>query len=492
MFFGVSLKKAPLLVSCFFMLVLFAPLASAQPQEAAVYTITMTYNVQNVGPNKAVNVRAGIVLFGKVSGWGNQEVISESITVDGEEISPEIVETEDNRWTQITLGDFDPGQTKTIRVVQVLKVVSMDLKIDPNNVGATIPQELLVYTQPVDGLWESNDPTIQVMARQFSENASNLYYKAKQIFEQVLERPNGSSLLKYERQSVEHGALWALQNKKGDCTEFSNLMVALMRAAGIPAKVVSGYAFLPLYNPTSATETVDALGHAYVIFYLPNYGWVPADAVWPRYVGSFGRSDYAHIAGTSVGDGGVVFPDGIKWPSPGYISRNWQYYTGQPTEMGGDVTGSIEAEILLNSTLQSSSFIKEGIMTVTLTVKNMGRSEARNLVAELDLDETMFEVLSQKQEKASLVSQEQWVTIFNVRVKDPAYGTKQTLSAVVRFDSSDGGVGGTFLATCNTQISIAAKPSSPVSAPPQDFILYVIIGAVVAAVVLLGVVIARR
>lgn len=37
------------------------------------------------------------------------------------------------------------------------------------------------------------------------------------------------------------GAFYALKNKRGDCTEYACLFVALCRAAGIPARVMSGY-----------------------------------------------------------------------------------------------------------------------------------------------------------------------------------------------------------------------------------------------------------
>ncbi len=39
----------------------------------------------------------------------------------------------------------------------------------------------------------------------------------------------------------ERGALYALQQKKGDCTEYMDLFVALCRANGIPARRIGGY-----------------------------------------------------------------------------------------------------------------------------------------------------------------------------------------------------------------------------------------------------------
>lgn len=491
---GVNVKKGLILFLCFLLLVTCAPLAKAEAEEAAVYTTTSTYIVQNTGSNQALNVRVLIYLFDDVSGWGNQEVLSESITVDGEPISPEIFRTEDNRWTRISLDNFEPGQTKVIEVVQVLKVGVIDFDIDPEGVGTDIPQDALIYTRPVDGLWQSDNPTIQSVAQQFTEGATNLYSKTRQIFDQILEQPDGETLLSYQIQNQEHDALWALQSKMGDCTEFSNLMVALLRATGIPAKVVSGYAFLPLYSPTGSTGDIGQLAHAYVICYLPNYGWVPLDAVWPRYTGSFGSTDYAHIAGASIVGEGSVKNDGIKWLSPGYISTNWQYFTGQATNVDGNAgPGAIEAEILVSSTLSNPSTINDGLMTITLTTKNMGKSDATNLVAELDLDDGMFEVVSQSQEKSGLGSQEEWVTSFDVRVKEPAYGTTQELKAKVAFDSADGEISGTFLSTGSLTVAIPAVTTSPppVTTPAGDFTMYIIIG-VIAAVAIIAVVALKR
>jgi transglutaminase-like putative cysteine protease len=39
----------------------------------------------------------------------------------------------------------------------------------------------------------------------------------------------------------QRGALYALENKKGDCTEYMDLFVALCRANGIPARRIGGY-----------------------------------------------------------------------------------------------------------------------------------------------------------------------------------------------------------------------------------------------------------
>jgi transglutaminase-like putative cysteine protease len=69
---------------------------------------------------------------------------------------------------------------------------------------------------------------------------------------------------------TDRGASWAVLNKSGDCTEFTDLLVALCRAKGIPAKAVEGY----LTTPTSKGDTPK---HSRAEVYLENIGWVPVD-----------------------------------------------------------------------------------------------------------------------------------------------------------------------------------------------------------------------
>lgn len=59
---------------------------------------------------------------------------------------------------------------------------------------------------------------------------------AKNIFQWVAENVAYEGYLKEE-----HGALYALHNKKGDCTEYAALFTALCRASGIRGRTISGY-----------------------------------------------------------------------------------------------------------------------------------------------------------------------------------------------------------------------------------------------------------
>ena len=96
----------------------------------------------------------------------------------------------------------------------------------------------------------------------------------------------------YERGSttVEDDALTVLRQRRGVCQDFAHLASALARAAGVPARYVSGYVRPP--------EGDGEASHAWVELYLPGSGWVGLDGsgdgpIDHRYVRvAYGR-DYA-------------------------------------------------------------------------------------------------------------------------------------------------------------------------------------------------------
>ncbi len=126
----------------------------------------------------------------------------------------------------------------------------------------------------------------------------------------------------------DYGAEYAIVHHYGDCTEFSYLMVALLRACGIPARTVLGlviansagstvspnygaavgtkwrYRFVSLDGNTN--NVIDTTtGHAWVEYFIPGVGWILADPTWSG-SGDFG----AHIDNIHV-PYSVGIPDGM-------------------------------------------------------------------------------------------------------------------------------------------------------------------------------------
>ena len=66
---------------------------------------------------------------------------------------------------------------------------------------------------------------------------------------------------------VDRGAVEGLRAKRGDCSEYSDLFVALCRAKGIPARTAEGF----------TTESSSVPKHSWAEVFITGLGWVPFD-----------------------------------------------------------------------------------------------------------------------------------------------------------------------------------------------------------------------
>ena len=118
----------------------------------------------------------------------------------------------------------------------------------------------------------------------------------------------------------EKGAKWAYDNKFGDCSEFSSLMVTLLRIQGIPARKVTGYLITTEseFNPavgdvftftaiTGGSSSI--LAHAWVEYYIPEIGWIACE---PQIQSSYKKIDHIRF---NLNIGAWFF---IPGASPGY------------------------------------------------------------------------------------------------------------------------------------------------------------------------------
>ncbi len=101
----------------------------------------------------------------------------------------------------------------------------------------------------------------------------------------------------------EHGAVWALNNKQGDCKDFSRLFVTFCRAKGLPARVVNG--FVTDTDLQNGGELAKA-GHEWAEVYLPSLGWVPFDPTFAAgdaaSFDNFGNNYLTLSIGSSIDD----------------------------------------------------------------------------------------------------------------------------------------------------------------------------------------------
>ncbi|MGD9581837.1 MAG: transglutaminase family protein [Vampirovibrionia bacterium] len=131
-----------------------------------------------------------------------------------------------------------------------------------NKTNKPYDTDLNLFLKP-EKFIESNDPLI-IQTASTIKNMTDVEMVAY-IYKYVIDNMHYD---KYNPKDV--GAKNALLRKQGDCSEYSDLMVALCRAKNIPARVVTGY--------TSYTySAIDTPKHAWVEAYLKGIGWVPFD-----------------------------------------------------------------------------------------------------------------------------------------------------------------------------------------------------------------------
>jgi hypothetical protein len=127
------------------------------------------------------------------------------------------------------------------------------------------------------------------------------------------------------RDCIDSSALAAYRTQKGVCSEFARLMVALDRASGIPAQVITGV-FMPdlIILGSSKTQEGEHAGesHAWVEFFTDG-AWTIADpTLGSSYLGKlyFGRSSGHYLSFGEYQQEGKAYTDLQQWTSgQGYI-----------------------------------------------------------------------------------------------------------------------------------------------------------------------------
>lgn len=116
---------------------------------------------------------------------------------------------------------------------------------------------------PIDG-------QIAELSNQQTKDVTLPLEKARKIYDYVVAN------MHYDHDGTGWGrgdAIWACDNKHGNCTDFHSLFIGMARAAGIPARFEIGF---PL--PQNSHEGSIAGYHCWAQFYINGIGWIPIDA----------------------------------------------------------------------------------------------------------------------------------------------------------------------------------------------------------------------
>jgi len=247
-----------------------------------------------------------------------------------------------------TLGDFDiynnsydyyykemedNSGDQSFNLQYLYNVTSSGIKWDiPDNLTLDIYDKdspLYKFYTSYQPYVETNDTDIINTAQTLIEGKSSLNEMIEAVYLYVVKN------LEYTARADSIGAAAALATKKGDCSEFSSLMVALLRTIGIPARKVLGFALVdsdgdtptPKYDVKKgdvwsySSQNNNLPGHAWVQYYIPGagLGWVSADPTWGNSFYQYGEKyalqylnqiEYLHLI-TTIGD---FYGQGINPP----------------------------------------------------------------------------------------------------------------------------------------------------------------------------------
>jgi transglutaminase-like putative cysteine protease len=132
-----------------------------------------------------------------------------------------------NRTLQFALRPLAPYASRVIRI-------EAELALGGASPQPESPPQLARYLGPAPGI-ESDDPAIRALAEQL--RGQHPLGSLHNIQQWVATHIHHDAYLRESR-----GARYALDTRRGDCTEQAALAAALARALGLPARILAGYA----------------------------------------------------------------------------------------------------------------------------------------------------------------------------------------------------------------------------------------------------------
>ncbi|KPU43440.1 N-acetylmuramoyl-L-alanine amidase LytC precursor [Oxobacter pfennigii] len=193
----------------------------------------------------------------------------ESMEVTGKNVQI-VTDSYGSKKAVIKLNSLDGKQKLDYQITRRFKNAGIKYNADLSKTAGNYSgfEGYAKYTASEDKI-ESDNAAIKKKALELAKGEKNPYIIARNIFEFV------NTNIDYDFSEANKGALNALNTKKGVCEDFADLFVAMLRSLGIPARVVTGY-WVEVENQSNMDEA-GQYGHAWAEFYLPEYGWIPAE-----------------------------------------------------------------------------------------------------------------------------------------------------------------------------------------------------------------------
>jgi transglutaminase-like putative cysteine protease len=228
--------------------------------ESRYYELQERFQIVNHGPGAPSRHNLWVALIGDHPPY--QEVMDMAISPKKYQI---FIDEYSNQIAEFDLTGLAPGESIQVEISYRVKVNR--LSYDLSDCQGELPA---FFTSPELHI-ESNNPQIRSLSLELSQGSGTACEQARAFYDYI-----GNHLI-YTYNGKSWGAQAALGEMGADCSEYTSLMIALSRAAGIPARYLEGVVHLD-----TASKELARTEHAWLEVYLSNIGWTPMDPTLGR------------------------------------------------------------------------------------------------------------------------------------------------------------------------------------------------------------------
>ncbi len=135
-----------------------------------------------------------------------------------------------------------------------------------------LPESVTEFIEPSDQV-QSNDPMFLNLAADLTNGLTTQWEALTALNGWIIDN------ILYGDNPYGYDALSTLYLRLGNCSNYAHIALALVRAAGIPARLTHGYSLQKQYTPPNLGYPTDwgQGSHAWLEVYYPSLGWIPYD-----------------------------------------------------------------------------------------------------------------------------------------------------------------------------------------------------------------------
>jgi transglutaminase-like putative cysteine protease len=179
-----------------------------------------------------------------------------------------------NKVIEVTWKAPSTPVTATVRLTAMNRTQLRQLQTRAPFPLSNLPDSAMEYLKATQQV-AADDDRIRQKAHALTDSAQNEFDAVQKVLTWVVDH------MHYVLTPQSYDALYAFQSGKGNCQNYSHLAAALMRAVGIPVRIVNGITLRQPYDiqleNAILTMKMAQGRHSWIEVYFPDLGWVPFD-----------------------------------------------------------------------------------------------------------------------------------------------------------------------------------------------------------------------